>query len=80
VCEIPVVFEVPDPNLCMLTVDCEHILYYGSNTQVTESWEFDDPDSPTTIVLSDALCIRLVQDGFERIDLETPSCPGPGLP
>jgi len=75
VCEIPVVFEVPDPSVCLLTVDCEHILYYGPNTQVTEWWEFDDSDSPTAIVLSDALCIRLVQDGFERIDLTVGECP-----
>jgi hypothetical protein len=80
VCEIPLAFEVSVPNACILAVDCE-LLPKGPNTQGVESWDFDDRDAPAAIVLSDALCSRLVQEGFGRIDLRTPaSCSNSAIP
>jgi len=77
-CEFPVLLEFadpqddvfglgPSPSMVYLAVDCEWMLYVSPD-QGEESWQYEDLEAPTTFRLSAALCSRLVQDGFVRID------------
>jgi hypothetical protein len=47
-------------------VDCEVVSYCD---EAQQCWEFDEPQEPLFALFNDALCSRLEQDGYTRIDI-----------
>jgi hypothetical protein len=76
-CTIPLELDELNPNQVNLAVDCEVIPYCDPDLDATiECWEYDNVASPTAIELSEALCARITEEGFTRIDIMT-GCSGP---
>ena len=76
-CVIQLEFEDFNPNMVNVAVDCGLIPHCASDYDATdECWQYDDPDQPTAIVLSEALCARVTDEGFTRIDIVA-GCGGP---
>jgi hypothetical protein len=71
-CHIPIEPKpVPDYYRIFVYVDCQLIaqMQFPREGDSPEFWQFDDPNAPAAIVLSEPLCLRLREDGFERVDV-----------
>ena len=69
-CVIQLEFEDFWPEQVNVAVDCELIPRCAPDYDATdECWQYDDADQPTAIVLSEALCTRITEEGFTRIDI-----------
>ena len=76
-CVIQLEFEDFIPTMVNVAMDCELIPHCSSDYDATdECWQYDDADPPTAIVLSEALCARITEEGFTRIDIVA-GCGGP---
>jgi hypothetical protein len=76
-CVIQLDFEDFNPNQVNVAVDCEVTPYSGGDHDATEEcWQYDDVSSPSAIVLCEALCARVTEEGFTRIDIVL-GCSGP---
>jgi hypothetical protein len=82
-CEIPCSRFLLNPNENRVHANCQPIPFIlgppDERVPVGDAWWFDNPQAPGVIFLSDALCSRLREDGFQRIDILY-ACPPRSLP
>ena len=68
-CVIPLEFDLDDPNLVLVLVDCTAVMHCEEPER--ECWALDDRYHPTAVVLNDPLCDRLSREGITVIDIMT---------
>jgi hypothetical protein len=66
-CEVPITQEIPNLNLVNVAVDCE-VIPKGTDEGDADRWFFDNPDSPSRILINGPICDTIQTDGVERID------------
>ena len=69
-CTVALEFTVEVPQEVYVAVDCVVIQRDDPDAAGDgEFWQYDNAEQPAAILFSDALCTRLEQDGFSRIDI-----------
>jgi hypothetical protein len=66
-CELEITQDVPNPNEVNVAVDCV-VIPRGEEAGSESRWFFDDPQDPTTIIISGPICDTIQSEGVDRID------------
>lgn len=65
-CDIDFPFTDMNPNRVRVFVNCEELPYCREEDQC---WQYDSEDAPTAVLFDTALCARLEEGGYTRIDV-----------